>query len=297
MPMHFTEKEGIFTVVRGNERIVNYDLPKGAYPESLEAKIQNNYNAIEAWKQTESKVRNSPEWAHFTNHLQNKGISQSLIDYLSGDDINYVAGPVPQKKIIAGTIPYHTTLTYIVPPEYVNNIQEFARKNKISDYQAELMVYLHEAMHNVLHDYRRDQYANKNKVESEVETALTDYFTERAANAESDEEKEFYLELAAVTSNRINRYGRARDAFKEGRISREKLAAIEEELEEYIDEMNDYDNQYETESDEFENNEDNDNLENDNFDPQGTETIDDVAEFESNQETEGDTDCEYSEAA
>ncbi len=239
MPMHFIDQHGVTTVKHASERNFKYDLPAGAFDKSLEAMVERNYQSIERFQQTEDNVKGSGEWQHFISYLGSTGAPSNLVSYIDSDDKNYVCAPMPDRRIVAGTIPAHTTLTYVIPPDYNAKLQEFAYKYSLSVEQVETIVYLHEAIHNLLHDYRENGLKSTKTKEAEVESALTRYFMSRAAEASSSREKQYYQDMARVTQNRLQRLGHARAAYEAGRMTEQELAAIEDEVMGDIDSLSD----------------------------------------------------------
>ena len=274
MGMHLIDphsKESI-TVEHGDEPRQKYDLPEDPEWSGLEKSIERNYNAIDAFKHSEDLVFNT-EWDNFSWYLRGKGASQSLIDYLESDP-NYIAGDITKKPIVAGTIPQHSTLTYMIPGDYISKIKGFADRYGISEDQVQTIVYLHEAVHNILHNYKTGHRIPEDIKEKEVETFLTDYFTAMADRAQTDGERSHYLSMASVTSKRLGQIESAVAAFSAGEISQEELAAIEMEIAEAYDtEIHEYSKYVgEEDSENIEAEEENEQSAN------GTDTLEDAVE-------------------
>jgi|TARA_B100001964_G_C14168130_1_gene570120 hypothetical protein len=240
MPLHVATPEGVDTIVRSGERRINYDLPPGAIPKGLEIKVSQNYEAISNFQETIDFVERSGEWNQFMNYLRSQGVSESKIDYLNSEEVNYISGELPRKQAIAGTIPNHSVLTYIVPDDYSGKINYFADVNDLSLDQAAKVIYLHEAYHNVVHDWRIDSDRDETLKEIEVETALEHYFSSRADQAGNESEAEHYQQMADASTKRIGRLGGRKSRYQDDR-SPEAIAAFENEL-------SNYESQYDSES-------------------------------------------------
>jgi hypothetical protein len=239
MAIHEAKNGIVVTVQQGPRDRQRNDIPRYFTPD-LEQLANNNKEAIDSWIQTENYVKET-EWDHFLNYLRKDGISESHIRYLNSNP-NYIASNELNGEMVAGTFPKYPTLTYLIPANFEESVEQLARTYGINTGQTQTMLYLHEALHNYIHHYKKGGIVEKKEIE--IESFLTNYFTHRAETANNEFERERYLQIANVTSERLENL--ERKLAHTGGTRQAALAALADEYDMEIDEFTDYVSNYET---------------------------------------------------
>tara|TARA_Y100000310_G_C20680827_1_gene815830 strand:- start:328 stop:1209 length:882 start_codon:yes stop_codon:yes gene_type:complete len=287
MALHVKEGNAVTTVQRGRHDRSRYDLPT-SFDKKLEELVDQNLRAIDAWIETEDHVKEH-EWDHFIDYLRKDGISESHIDYLNTKNPNYIASQELNDILVAGTYPKSSTLTYLIPADYEESRREMGYSHGLSDHQTKLMLYLHESLHNYLHDYRVKGV--REYKEMEIESFLSEYFTHRALEADNEKDRDIYTRLAEVTAKR---YGNLeQEIINHGGDREAAIAALAEEYGQDVSELFEYFEAYDTAAEaiaayEKDHGEESDNQEEQDEDnnPQGQETLDEALDQEDSTEVE-----------